>query len=222
MVTQTNGRPLVLVLAAGRGTRFRGKGHKLEQSLGADTVLERTLATVMATGLPMVVVSSAQLAPAARRLVASRDVVVMPEHDARGRPEPMGMGHSIAAGVAATGDASGWLIVPADMPLLQPHSILAVAAALGQNPVVYAQYRGQRGHPVGFNAELFSELVGLQGDEGARRILARYPSLGLELDDPGVLMDLDTEADLERLRAHDAPVPASEPDPELSADSSRR
>jgi molybdenum cofactor cytidylyltransferase len=88
------------------------------------------------------------------------------------------------------------------MPLLKPASILAVAEALAQHPVVYAQHRGQRGHPVGFNAELFSELVGLQGDEGARRILARYPSHGLELDDPGVLLDLDTAEDLERLRHH--------------------
>lgn len=197
-----NGQPVIVVLAAGRGTRFRGTGHKLEQALGSDTVLARTLKTVMATGLPLVVVSSARMAPAVRSLVASRDVVELPERDARGLLEPVGMGYSIAAGVAAAGGAPGWLILPADMPLLKPASILAVAEALAQHPVVYAQHRGQRGHPVGFNAELFSELVGLQGDEGARRILARYPSHGLELDDPGVLLDLDTAEDLERLRHH--------------------
>ena len=40
----------------------------------------------------------------------------------------------------------------------------------------------------------------LTGDDGARRLVARYPALGLELDDPGVLVDVDTEGDLDQLR----------------------
>ena len=92
--------------------------------------------------------------------------------------------------------------MPADMPLAKPTSMAAVAAALPSHPVAYAQYRGRRGHPVGFGAELFSELVRLSGDEGARRILARYPGQAVELDDAGVLLDMDTEADLASLRAH--------------------
>jgi molybdenum cofactor cytidylyltransferase len=54
---------------------------------------------------------------------------------------------------------------------------------------------------VGFAAELYSELMMLSGDEGARRIVARYPAIGVDVDDPGVLIDLDTEADLQALRA---------------------
>ena len=49
---------------------------------------------------------------------------------------------------------------------------------------------------MGFGAELFSELVMLKGDEGARRLLARYPTAAVELDDPGVLFDIDTVDDL--------------------------
>lgn len=103
--------------------------------------------------------------------------------------------------MAARPDASGWLVLPGDMPLVQPGTLVAVAAALGQHPVVFAQHQGRRGHPVGFAAELFSELVKLSGDEGARRVMARYPSQGLELQDPGVLVDVDTEADLAAVRA---------------------
>ncbi|HNJ82567.1 MAG TPA: nucleotidyltransferase family protein, partial [Piscinibacter sp.] len=61
-------------------------------------------------------------------------------------------------------------------------------------------HKGVRGHPVGFSAELYSELVTLRGDEGARRLVARYPAIGVEVDDPGVLIDVDTEADLESVR----------------------
>jgi molybdenum cofactor cytidylyltransferase len=109
------------------------------------------------------------------------------------------MGHSIAAGVAATGDAPGWLILPADMPMVRSSTLAAVAQAIEHDPIAYAQHRGRRGHPVGFNAELFSELTGLQGDEGARRLLARYPAQAVDVDDPGVLIDVDTVEDLQRL-----------------------
>jgi molybdenum cofactor cytidylyltransferase len=64
---------------------------------------------------------------------------------------------------------------------------------------------------VAFAAELFSELVQLAGDEGARRLMARYPSQGIELDDPGVLVDVDTPDDLAVVRASTAAAPLSAP-----------
>jgi len=196
-------RPAVVVLAAGRGTRFHGPGHKLEQRLGgangADTLLARTLRHAIATRLPVVVVTTAALAPSVHRFIAARDVVALPEHDDQGRRNPIGMGHSIVAGVSAAGGADGWLILPADMPLVQPATILAVAEGLERYPVCYAQYRGIQGHPVGFGTELYSELMALQGDEGARRIVARYAAQPITVDDPGVHIDVDTAEDLARL-----------------------
>jgi molybdenum cofactor cytidylyltransferase len=82
------------------------------------------------------------------------------------------------------------------MPLVRPDTLVRVAHGLGQHAVAYAQYQGRRGHPVGFAAELFSELVQLSGDEGARRLMGRYPSQGIDVDDPGVLIDVDTTDDL--------------------------
>ena len=192
-------RPAVIVLAAGTGSRFGAPGHKLTQRLGASNVLGATLRHAIASHLPVVVVTTEALADAARGYVASRDVVILPAVGTPG-PQPLGMGFSIAAGVAARPNATGWLVLPGDMPMVQSASLAAVAAALEQHPVAYAQYRGRRGHPVGFSAELYSELATLSGDEGARRLVARYPAHGVEVDDPGVLVDVDTEADLEKVR----------------------
>jgi molybdenum cofactor cytidylyltransferase len=189
-------RPTVVVLAAGKGSRFKGSTHKLEQPLGDLSVLGRTLRNAIESHLPVVVVTTQALAHHAARMVAARDVVVVPQALA-----DLGMGHSIAAGVAARADSPGWLLLPGDMPLVRPATLLAVAAALEQHPVAYAQYQGRRGHPVGFAAELYSELMMLSGDEGARRIVARYPAQGVDVDDPGALLDLDTEADLAAIRA---------------------
>ncbi len=192
-------RPAVIVLAAGLGSRFRGPGHKLEQDFGQTTVLGTTLRHAVATHLSVVVVTTAMLAEVACRHVASRDVVVLPKADGQSA-EPLGMGYSIAAGVAARAHAAGWLVLPGDMPMVAPETMQAVARQLTDHPVAYAQHRGRRGHPVGFSAELYSELVVLTGDEGARRLLARYPAFAVEVDDPGILVDVDTEADLARVR----------------------
>jgi molybdenum cofactor cytidylyltransferase len=199
---------VVVVLAAGRGSRFRGGEHKLAQALGGASVLATTLSQVLASGLPIVVVTTAALADIARGSVATRDIVILPDVDAGGS-QALGMGYSIASGVSARPDAGGWLILPGDMPLVKPQTLQAVARDLRDHTIAYAQHHGLRGHPVGFSAELYSELAALGGDDGARRILARYPAHGIEVDDPGVLIDIDTEADLEDLRAGRLPVPSA-------------
>lgn len=191
--------PTVIVLAAGRSERFGAGRHKLAQPLGASSVLARTLACAIASHLRTVVVTTAAFVELARSSVAARDVVVLPE-SAPERAAPLGMGTSIAAGVAASADSAGWLVLPADMPLVRPATLLAVGRALAHHPVAYAQHRGRRGHPVGFAAELYSELVELSGDEGARRVIARYPAFAVETDDSGILVDIDTEDDLDALR----------------------
>jgi molybdenum cofactor cytidylyltransferase len=193
--------PTIIVVAGGRGSRYRGTQHKLLESLGTSSVLGTTLRHALITRLPVVVVTTAPLVEEASRIVAARDVVVVPEVPADGGAAGgLGMGYSIGAGVASSGDANGWLVLPADMPLVQPATVLAVAAALRDHPVAYAQWRGRRGHPVGFAAELFSDLVALRGDDGARRIIARYPAFGVDVDDAGALFDVDTEDDLRRAR----------------------
>jgi len=187
-----NTEPAVVVLAAGAGSRYHGSRHKLSEKLGTDSVLVRTLRNAIASEMAVVLVVSEALAAETRGLIPAEDMVVV---DARSQTN-WGMGDSIAAGVSIHASASGWLVLPGDMPFVRPASLRAVAEALDQQPIAFAQHRGRRGHPVGFGAELFSELVMLKGDEGARRLLARYPTAPVELDDPGVLFDIDTVDDL--------------------------
>lgn len=206
--------PVVVVLAGGAGRRFHGTGHKLAQRLGETTVLGQTLSQVVAAGLPLVVVTIAALVPCAQQVVAARDIVLVPAADAD-TGAPVGVGHSIAAGVAARAHASGWILLPGDMPLVQPSTLRAVRRALIEAPIAIAQHRGLRGHPVGFGQELFMELCRLSGDDGVRRLLARYPGHGVEVDDDGVHCDIDNVATLtaarERLEATLASVPVDAP-----------
>lgn len=201
--------PVIIVLAAGLGSRFQDAGHKLSQPLGDTSVLGATLSQAMGSGLPVVVITTALLEPEAARHVAGQDIVVLeaasaPTGDDRGQLRALnarlGMGVSIAAGVAARSNAAGWLVLPGDMPLVQSSTLQQVAQALRSHTIAYAQHQGRMGHPVGFNIEMYSELMALQGDEGARRLVSRYPAQAVEVDDPGVLVDVDTVSDLQRVR----------------------
>jgi molybdenum cofactor cytidylyltransferase len=111
-----------------------------------------------------------------------------------------GMGASLACAVRAAGEAGGCLVALADMPFIRPETIRRVAERLEAGAAIVAPaWRGRRGHPVGFGPRFRSELERLGGDAGARELLDAQPA-SLELldcDDPGVVRDVDTPADLE-------------------------
>jgi molybdenum cofactor cytidylyltransferase len=180
-----NPEPVVLILAAGRGVRFLeagGRTHKLDALLttrsATRTVLAHVIAAVQTSGLSWHVV---------------RPPSVPSEW-------PPGMGSSIASGVAATPQASGWLVLPGDLPLVRPQSLRQVADALEQHPLVVPDVDGQRGHPVGFGSRFRDALMSLRGDRGARELLRSQAPFLLRLDDAGCLLDVDTPQALARVQ----------------------
>ena len=206
--------PTVVVLAAGAGRRFAGTTPKLASPLGRASVLAHTLEAVLGSGLPLVVVTVAPLVGLVREVVASRDIVLLPPVGSASR-EPLGAGYSIAAGVTARAQACGWLVLPGDMPRVRPQTLQLMARAVGQGaaPIACAQHLGRAGHPIGLAAEMYNELSRLSGDQGLRRLLARYPSFPVETVDPGVLIDIDTREDLERLIAAEPAFSVRQPVP---------
>jgi len=167
-------QPTVLILASGRGARFLasgGTGSKLQAMLHGKTVLQHTIDAVRASGLPY--------------------------HVERG-PHP-GMGDAIAAAVRATPDAAGWLILPGDLPLIQPETLRAVAQALADHAAVVPTFMGQRGHPVGFSSACGAALRALTGNKGAAPVLIEYVAIELVVFDAGALTDIDTLDDLNRV-----------------------
>jgi molybdenum cofactor cytidylyltransferase len=110
-----------------------------------------------------------------------------------------GMGASLACAVRAAGAADGYLVALADMPFVRPTSIGAVRDALASGARIAAPYfRTRRGHPVGISGSFYEQLVGLGGDEGARRILAAHEAevVKVPVGDPGVIRDIDQPGDL--------------------------
>jgi len=110
-----------------------------------------------------------------------------------------GMGVTLATGVATAAEADGWVVALADMPWIAPATIAAVAARVRDGASVVAPvHRGNRGHPVGFGREHQAALEALTGDEGARGLVASQRTVLelLDVQDPGVLLDVDHGDDL--------------------------
>ena len=180
-VPSISAAPVVIVLAAGRGERFAASGgttHKLNALLAGKTVMAHTLAAVQASGLAFHVVTSDASRP--------------------------GMGDSIAAGVRATPDAACWLILPADLPLIRFKTLRQIALA-APSAVTVPCYQGQRGHPVRFDAICKEKLLDFEGNQGAAQLIRAQAAIDsvveINVDDIGVVTDVDTLADLERAEA---------------------
>lgn len=115
-----------------------------------------------------------------------------------------GMGHSLAAGaerLLAESDADSVAIFLADMPLIRRDSLEVLLAHASANAIVQPSYQGTRGHPVLIGRDFWPLLATLSGDAGARTLLQSNAQAVqiVELDDPGVLQDVDTPADLIQL-----------------------
>ncbi len=168
-----------ILLAAGIGQRFDATGKRLKllepapagRHQGVPIALASARNLLEAVGSVHAVVRPTDEDPLQQRLHAlladagCHLVVCAHAHE--------GMGFSLASGVLATADAEGWVIALADMPAIEPGSIRAVAQALKDGYDTAAAFYGERrGHPVGFAQSLRDQLVALNGDDGAKKVLA--------------------------------------------------
>ncbi|NMG31579.1 nucleotidyltransferase family protein [Aromatoleum evansii] len=181
-----------ILLAAGQGSRFGS--NKLCHPLpdGTPVALRSVLNLREALGEVLAVVR-----PEDAVLRAHFDQALIPYVQCADAGE--GMAATLACGIRETHEAAGWVIALGDMPYMRPDTVAAVAGRICDGALLAAPFfQGQRGHPVGFAAALRDELLALEGDEGARRvILAHKEQLRrIDCDDPGILADIDVPADV--------------------------
>jgi molybdenum cofactor cytidylyltransferase len=110
-----------------------------------------------------------------------------------------GMGASLACAAREAGEADGYLVALGDMPFVRRTTIAAVRDALAAGAPLAAPYwRARRGHPVALSKKFLEQLFALQGDVGAKKLIADNESalVKIPVGDPGVIRDIDTPGDL--------------------------
>ena len=187
-----------ILLAAGRGRRFDPAGihNKLLQRLpGGELVVAasaRTLLAVFPRVVAVVPPDDGGVGDVLRQLGC--EVTVCPDADG-------GMGlslaHAIRHSLNGQLNGQGWLVALGDMPFVAPSTLHALDAAVREVAAIAAPlFEGRRGNPVAFGAKLRDDLLALDGDQGARRLLANSPVATIDVLDPGILRDIDSPADL--------------------------
>jgi molybdenum cofactor cytidylyltransferase len=196
----------LVVLAAGQSTRM-GSPKALVEFDGRP-LLEHLLASPLLREFGDVVVVLGHHAEALRPIVDRLGYrsVLNPDPD-RGRTGSVQMGlKALPAAIRAV------FVQPVDCPMILPETYLALVAAIGPDDVAIPGYRGRHGHPPLFSAALIPEILAAGPDEPLRDLLqgpvGRLSKSSyevrcrvVEVDDPGVLANLDRPEDLQQLTA---------------------
>jgi molybdenum cofactor cytidylyltransferase len=184
-----------VVLAAGEGARFGGPKQLAE--LDGRPLLEHALIALAAVPAVerIVVVLGARTDEIRERVdLHGAEVVECPAW-------AEGQAASLRAGLTALDDVDGALILLGDQPGITPAAIEAVLAHFDGTRALRAVYDGAPGHPVVMPRALVPSALELQGDEGARELLEEAGVRRIEVGHLCQPIDVDTPADLDRLRS---------------------
>jgi molybdenum cofactor cytidylyltransferase len=208
-MTRATRFPFALIPAAGRSRRM-GR-PKLLLDVAGRTVLARLLGVLGDAGVEdrYVVVhpDDAEIRAEAERHGAIALVPATPPPDMRASTE-FGLGvleRQFAAQKQAASPDSQWLLVPADHPVLLPETVSALLAAARKHAgkILIPTWRGRHGHPTVFAWRHALEVGQIPTDAGFNWIVRRHAEDVVEVpvENEGVLLDLDTPEDFERLKS---------------------
>lgn len=179
----------------------RPKGSLLVGSTG-ETVASRVIRTLLAGGVPRVVLVAGAHVDAMRQ--------AMPAHEPRARliEHPgweQGQLSSLLAGLDAIDDREleGAMVTLVDVPMVSASTVAKVIAAWRQTraPIVRPADGGRHGHPVIFDRAVFADLRAADRNVGAKSVFAAHRDrvLNVEVKDSGAFEDIDTPEDYARL-----------------------
>jgi molybdenum cofactor cytidylyltransferase len=189
-----------IILAAGRSTRMGGP-NKLLAELDGKKLVRIAAEQALASKASDVVVVTGHQADLVEKALEGLKVRLVRNPDFAG-----GLASSVKAGIAAVSEnADGAVICLGDMPLIDAHLIDRLIEAFAPdrgNLIVVPAADGRRGNPVLWSRRFFKELMTLDGDIGARHLIAKHAEAVAEVPVEGksAFLDIDTPQALEAAR----------------------
>jgi molybdenum cofactor cytidylyltransferase len=196
------GRPNIacIVLAAGRSTRM-GAANKLLADVGAKPMVRRVVESALASTASPVLVVTGHQADDVRAALAGLEVRFVHNSD-----YAIGLSSSLKAGIRAVPkSADGALVLLGDMPQITAahlDRLIAAFAAETGNAIIVPTHAGKRGNPVLWSRAYFAKMLQLEGDVGAKQLLAVHASRVREVDlgTDAIFADVDTPEALAQMR----------------------
>lgn len=188
---------VAIILAAGYSRRFGSADKRLARLPDGRTLLAAALAGATDAFPLRRVVLREQEEPTALGLPPETPIIHV-------RQARLGLGSSLAEAMttvrqdATLAGVESVTILLGDMPHIRLDTCLALRRLAGPSNIVRPCYAGRAGHPVLIGRDFWEELQALEGDKGARALLARHRSccVTLDVEDPGVCQDIDEVDDL--------------------------
>jgi molybdenum cofactor cytidylyltransferase len=184
-----------VILAAGRSSRYEA-GNKLLATIDGTAVVRQVAETAFESSLSDVVAvlgyESVAVAEALEDLSLS-----LRHNDDYATGQSASVRHGVDYAQESSWDAALFLL--GDMPFVRAETIEALIKAYrtGTATVVVPKHGGARGNPVLFDSCHFDSLASVSGDRGGRDIIETTERTAfIEVEDPGVHWDIDTDADL--------------------------
>jgi molybdenum cofactor cytidylyltransferase len=190
--TDGNRNVAAIILAAGRSTRMGGP-NKLLAELGGKTLVRIVTEQALVSKAKGVIVVTGHQAEQVEKALQGLNVKFVRNPDFA-----QGLAGSVKAGVAAVPDsADGAVICLGDMPLIDAHLIDRLIEAFAPdrgNLIAVPVSDGRRGNPVLWSRRFFNELMTLDGDIGARHLIAKHSEAVAEVpvEGHGAFLDIDT------------------------------
>ena len=190
-----------VILAAGRSTRMGGP-NKLLAEIGGRPLVRIAAEEALASRAKPVIVVTGHQREQVEAAVAGLDVKLVHNPDFAN-----GLSTSVKAGLSAVPqDVDGAIVCLGDMPQVRAPLIDQLASAFDPEKgalIVVPSVDGKRGNPVVWSRRFFHELMGLEGDVGARHVIGRYPEAVAEVPvaDKAVFVDVDTPELLQKVKA---------------------
>lgn len=205
------------MLAGGRSSRFAASEHKLVAEINGTPIVRLAATAALESRVGPVVVVTGANASAVATALDGLDVecVHAPAY-------ADGMSASLKRGVEALGPADAIVVTLGDQPGMKPEALRRVVTRWRETsaPIVVPQYSDARGpaHPVLFARSVVPELLTLDGDVGARSVIARDPGrVAVAALDWSAPPDVDTIEDLNRAAADLAVAPSTPHTPDTGA-----
>lgn len=193
-------RIAAVVLAAGLSSRMGS--NKLLRLVAGKPMLRHAVEAAMASAADPVLVVTGNQQAEIRTVLNGLPVEFCENPDFS-----TGLSSSLRRGLSALpDDCDGVLILLGDMPGVTADMIDRLVAAFDpaeNRSICVPTHQGARGNPVLWSRDFFAEMLRLEGDTGARALLARHPEqvCEVEMDDDAPLTDIDTREALEAYEA---------------------